>query len=523
MLKPMVRFIKIYLSLSIGLLMGCALQAQNSQPVDFEDGIVGYFPFNGNAIDKSYQGSGALVNGAQLSTDRFGNPKAAYKFDGTNSALRIPAGDMLNFPTNTTFSISLWIKPRDINTGCIVFKNYDYGIKWNGLKKPLVIYTGPENGFIEAQYNRWSTNEWYNIVLVQKSNELSLFINGTLDQSFPYSHSLGAAGEDVFVGKHPYYWGAFEGEIDDICFFARPLNPIEIEALSQIAEMPIEIQVKQNVEEIASDQITGNWQGVFTQPGNKQIDNYAYWLDLEIENNVIKGHSRIEIANTEAFGIMRIRGTLTETALQLAEISVVREYNPSALDWCMKYVNFRYVPELDALQGKWFADNCKENGEIILFRTDAPFNFYRHPSGKNATIDELLKVYRSNQQTEAPQQETLVNTKIDIEPITFITGSFNLTPTSREYLRRELVPFLNEAVNVKVNISGHTDNVGPDQLNLQLSISRAKAVADFLQQNGISAERVSYEGFGKAKPIASNDTEAGRILNRRVEVEIVAE
>ncbi len=72
--------------------------------------------------------------------------------------------------------------------------------------------------------------------------------------------------------------------------------------------------------------------------------------------------------------------------------------------------------------------------------------------------------------------------------------------------------------NVKVEIAGHTDNQGNDQYNMVLSYERAKSVANYLVMRGIAADRVVARGYGKTKPIASNDTEDGRYKNRRVEV-----
>ena len=70
---------------------------------------------------------------------------------------------------------------------------------------------------------------------------------------------------------------------------------------------------------------------------------------------------------------------------------------------------------------------------------------------------------------------------------------------------------------LKIQINGHTDNVGSDENNLILSSNRAKAVQDFLIKNGILASRLSYKGFGETKPIDSNETEWGRQNNRRTE------
>jgi outer membrane protein OmpA-like peptidoglycan-associated protein len=84
-----------------------------------------------------------------------------------------------------------------------------------------------------------------------------------------------------------------------------------------------------------------------------------------------------------------------------------------------------------------------------------------------------------------------------------------------------LVTFLNENTDREILIEGHTDSVGSDSYNLDLSLRRCESVRDFLVANGVSASRMAVRGFGKAAPIASNATEAGRQQNRRVEVVIL--
>jgi len=75
---------------------------------------------------------------------------------------------------------------------------------------------------------------------------------------------------------------------------------------------------------------------------------------------------------------------------------------------------------------------------------------------------------------------------------------------------------------MKIEIRGHTDNVGEEEYNQQLSEARAKSVFQFLVDHGIVAERLSYTGFGETKPVASNDSEEGRKQNRRTEFVIVS-
>jgi len=71
-----------------------------------------------------------------------------------------------------------------------------------------------------------------------------------------------------------------------------------------------------------------------------------------------------------------------------------------------------------------------------------------------------------------------------------------------------------------VVIEGHTDSVGSEAYNLDLSQRRADAVRDFLLQNGVKATQLTTHGYGKASPVASNNTAEGRQQNRRVELVI---
>ena len=74
---------------------------------------------------------------------------------------------------------------------------------------------------------------------------------------------------------------------------------------------------------------------------------------------------------------------------------------------------------------------------------------------------------------------------------------------------------------MKIEIDGHTDNVGSDSYNLQLSQNRAKSVYDYLISSGIPDNRLSFKGFGKTLPIASNENEQGRSANRRTEFKVI--
>jgi outer membrane protein OmpA-like peptidoglycan-associated protein len=101
--------------------------------------------------------------------------------------------------------------------------------------------------------------------------------------------------------------------------------------------------------------------------------------------------------------------------------------------------------------------------------------------------------------------------------VLFETGKADLRPGALRNLY-PLVTFLQKYPERRVVIEGHTDSVGSDASNLDLSQRRADAVRDFLLQNGVHAAQMSTRGYGKASPVASNNTAEGRQQNRRVEL-----
>jgi outer membrane protein OmpA-like peptidoglycan-associated protein len=101
--------------------------------------------------------------------------------------------------------------------------------------------------------------------------------------------------------------------------------------------------------------------------------------------------------------------------------------------------------------------------------------------------------------------------------VLFETGKADLRPGALRNLY-PLVTFLQKYPERRVMIEGHTDNVGSDAYNLDLSQRRADAVRDFLLQNGVNPAQLTTRGYGKASPVASNNTAEGRQQNRRVEL-----
>ena len=111
---------------------------------------------------------------------------------------------------------------------------------------------------------------------------------------------------------------------------------------------------------------------------------------------------------------------------------------------------------------------------------------------------------------------TIEAAPIVLRNVFFETGSASLQDISINELER-LKQLLVDNPTLRIQLNGHTDNVGSDSDNMTLSENRAKAVNDYLTKGGISSSRLKYKGFGETKPIDTNDTPEGRQRNRRTE------
>jgi outer membrane protein OmpA-like peptidoglycan-associated protein len=103
--------------------------------------------------------------------------------------------------------------------------------------------------------------------------------------------------------------------------------------------------------------------------------------------------------------------------------------------------------------------------------------------------------------------------------VTFATNSTEVRPELYTEINR-VASVLNQYPDTLISIEGHTDSKGSDEYNMNLSRRRAEAVKTLLIIRGVAADRIDVAGYGKTMPVATNDTEAGRQMNRRVEIRI---
>jgi len=130
----------------------------------------------------------------------------------------------------------------------------------------------------------------------------------------------------------------------------------------------------------------------------------------------------------------------------------------------------------------------------------------------------LDKLYDPIMMTPATKGVSMV-----LEEVLFKRGTAELLDENSTTLIKSLADFLGDNPRIRILLEGHTDNVGNSQLNKELSLNRASAVRQVLVDHGVDFERIRIAGWGGTKPIASNQTEEGRVKNRRVEMVIVAQ
>src|ERR1039457_6974206 len=134
---------------------------------------------------------------------------------------------------------------------------------------------------------------------------------------------------------------------------------------------------------------------------------------------------------------------------------------------------------------------------------------------KNDTFD--IRVADAGAVNKDMSSDLKTNCHVAIYGVLFDFNKSTLQPASDPVLQ-QILDLLKKNPTQKIEVQGHTDNVGGDAYNQTLSEARAKAIVTWLTQHGIAGDRLTAKGFGKTKPIADNATDAGRAKNRRVEI-----
>jgi len=197
--------------------------------------------------------------------------------------------------------------------------------------------------------------------------------------------------------------------------------------------------------------------------------------------------------------VLFVSGTVTaETETQMANTRIE-----------LKNMETKKISEipLDSITGKYVAVAPFNNDYIMTVKKEG----YVYETRYIAKVDSI---YRMPAHLDLEIQHIELNKSYRINDIYFAFNSFDLTGESKSILDL-LIEFLDENPSIYIEIQGHTDNIGRDADNMKLSANRAKSVYNYLIANNIAPKRLTYKGYGKTVPVATNDTEEGRAKNRR--------
>ncbi len=165
--------------------------------------------------------------------------------------------------------------------------------------------------------------------------------------------------------------------------------------------------------------------------------------------------------------------------------------------------------------GKYAISTIVENNDKFIISVNSDGTFF-----DTHYIDPFDVNYIPPTEIDFKLQTIVKELPVELKQVNFETNSAELLQESIICIN-QLIKFLNANAEIIIQIHGHTDDIGSDKDNLDLSKRRAKAVKDFLIENGIEKKRITSEGFGEKKPVTANNTEEGRAANRRVEFIVV--
>lgn len=217
------------------------------------DGLVAYYPFNANATDKSENSYDGILFGPVLTSDRKGNAKSAYSFDGTNDYINLSS-----LVGNGIRSISLWFR-LDINIDGnlekpfpLVTREGDYnnysefslafvpsGLDWDGIagKLRFAYFINKANYYyIQSNSTSWQKERWYHVVaIIHPSEGMKMYIDNVRQAD---TKSYYNATEHCELNTYLGSWATvpdryFKGRIDDVIFYNRALTEAEVNELFQ--------------------------------------------------------------------------------------------------------------------------------------------------------------------------------------------------------------------------------------------------------------------------------------------------
>jgi hypothetical protein len=285
------------------------------------NGLVGWWPFNGNANDESGNGNNGTVNGATLTADRFGNANQAYGFDGVNDFIN----GFINNSNLSDLTFSVWMNTTNTSGGAFVHLGSDNGSPFcNGVS--LGNFNAPNTnldghysciGFFNSNAN-FAANQWSHCTMVKENNVLYFYVNSILLSQVSTAGFINPDNNFWFGSTYSNYVSWFLGNLDDIGIWNRALTACEIQDLyhAQLGSQAISAGLDQSI--CAGDNVTLNGAGGTNYQWNNNVVDGQPFSPMQSNTYVVSAQDTLGCTGADTVMVTVLENassTFTETAL----------------------------------------------------------------------------------------------------------------------------------------------------------------------------------------------------------------
>jgi len=272
-----------------------------SQPIS--NGLIAYYPFNGNANDSSGYANHGMVYGVTLASDRFENPNSAYLFNGNSSYIEIPTSQTLESPGMTNqITQAAWVY---LNGASLVGLSFSPVIMKTNSSVDMFMYRMGigETGNLYSSFNTASNlyssaysfnlRQWYFIATTFNGSSIKLYVNGTAIGSFSANTTIATDSHSLTIGKDAQ--GAsefFNGIIDEVMIYNRALSDGEIQILYSGPTLPLNLTSFQVVQKMKLVEL--KWQT------ENEINTEKFSVERAINGSNFKEIGIVKSQNTMA-------------------------------------------------------------------------------------------------------------------------------------------------------------------------------------------------------------------------------
>ncbi len=375
-------------SILVYLITNLNAQIPNYVP---SNGIIGWWPFSGNANDESGNNNNGIVSGATLSSDRFGSPLSAYSFDGFNDDIKV------NRTSMSSFSISIWYY-LDINTHyspIVDAYNANWEILIEYLNTTFVKWvTSPTvyNELFVGDTN--SLGQWHHMVCTYSNNQVKMYKNGILKKTFN-TVTFPMTNGNFYFGRSTSGTSQYlDGKLDDIGIWNRPLTPEEVNILYSGCQLSV----------VSQPQNAINYAGLSTYfSTSSSVANSSYQWQTKL-NNIF-----VDISNGGQF-----QGAQDDT-LYIYFLSLLND--GQEFRCIISSGNCRDTSNIAIL-------NVKEGSGIEGLKKEFTYNLYPNPASgllnfSSTYFDQKrnLELYNSLGEKVITEEWATSSQQIDIKPL----------------------------------------------------------------------------------------------------------